>query len=46
MVFTYSKEKLKYNPAFSQKFLKLVEETKKRYDLVYEKDGFMILKRR
>jgi len=35
-----------HNPAFSQEFLKLVEETKKRYDLIYEKDGFMILKRR
>jgi len=23
---------------FSQKFLKLVEETKRRYDLIYEKD--------
>jgi len=34
-----------HDPAFSQKFLKLVEETKKRYDLVYEKDGFMILRR-
>ena len=46
MVFTYSKEKLKYDPAFSQEFLKLVEEAKKRYDLIYEKDGFMILKRK
>ena len=35
-----------YDPAFSQEFLKLVEETKRGYDLIYEKDGFMILKRR
>jgi len=34
-----------HDPAFSQKFLKLVEETKKRYDLIYEKDGFMIFRR-
>jgi len=35
-----------HDPAFPQKFLKLVEETKRGYDLIYEKDGFMILKRR
>jgi len=35
-----------YDPAFSQEFLKLVEETKRLYDLIYEKDGFMILKRK
>jgi len=29
-----------HDPAFFQEFLKLVEETKKRYDLIYEKDGF------
>jgi len=35
-----------YNKTFSQKFLNLLKETKKRYNLIYEKDGFMIFKRK
>lgn len=34
-----------YDTAFAQEFLKLVDETKRNYDLVYENDGFMIFKR-
>jgi len=29
-----------HDPAFSQEFLKLVEKTKRGYDLVYENDGY------
>lgn len=35
-----------YDKDISQKFLNLLEQSRKRYDTVYENDGFMILKRK
>jgi len=34
-----------YDQTFSKKFLNLIKETKKKYSLIYEKDGFMIFHR-
>lgn len=34
-----------HDTTFAQEFLKLVEETKRRYDLVYENGGFMIFRK-
>ena len=33
------------NPEMAAKFLRLVDETRRHYDTVFERDGFMILRR-
>lgn len=34
------------NDELAAKFLRLVDETRQRYDTVFDRDGFMILRRK